>query len=331
MNIGIITLPLDANYGGILQNWALQVVLRRLGHNPITLDYEKRKYSTLVLVNCKRILQRVIGKRVKIVKWSDWDRDPLFDNFIRRNITLSEPFNKYTSILISNNNLDAIIVGSDQVWRPKYSRFVLKERLLSFASKKDIIKIGYAISFGVNNWEFTSKETKECSKLAKQFNALSFRELSGCKMCKTYFGCDSSHVLDPTLLLNKGDYLEICKDIPVSKERFIASYILDPNEQTRSLIKEKQLELKLPVKVFSANHKSMLSIEEWIAIFRDADYIITDSFHGTVFSIIFDKPFHSVFNESRGSERFTSLLRMQKEGSIDTMRSLSIKYLKDNL
>ena len=331
MKIGIITLPLESNYGGVLQNWALQVLLRRLGHEPITIDFEKRSIFRLIMVNLKTILLHFYGKKRPFVRWKDLERNPLFDKFIKSNINLSNLVNHYSKKIIKQYGIEAIIVGSDQVWRPKYSRPFLYDRYLRFIKGMPIKRIGFAISFGVDFWEYNAEETQKCAFFAAKFDALSFREQSGVKLCKQYLNCDAVQVLDPTLLISKDAYIELCSCVPVCREKYIASYIIDKNWNTEKILLGKHSELGIPIKEFTANKNATISIEEWLAMFRDAEYIVTDSFHGTAFSIIFGKKFHCIYNEDRGSERFISLLTLYNMGELEKYKKISIEFLYKSL
>ena len=115
-------------------------------------------------------------------------------------------------------------------------------------------------------------------------------------------------VLDPTLLLDRGEYENLCTDIPAIDYNTLCAYILDLNDGIKQRLKIIANEKGLKLKIVSADNNCSLTVPEWIAMFRDAKYIITDSFHGTVFSIIFNKEFHSIANIGRGGSRFTSLL-----------------------
>ena len=129
-------------------------------------------------------------------------------------------------------------------------------------------------------------------------------------LCNKHLDVEAVQVIDPTLLLDKADYEQLCADIPVESTPFTAVYVLDKSLPKMQLIQKLASEIGLPTKIFSAHHGMTLSIEEWLAMFRDARYLITDSFHGTAFSIIFNKPFVAIGNENRGMTRFNSLLSL---------------------
>lgn len=334
MKIGILTQPLLRNYGCFLQNYALQKILLRLGNDVKTIDYIYPHTSlyTLFFSWMKTIGYYLIGKKTRrFARYQKADsRTQLVDTFVKKNLLVSKIVRKYSKGIIKTNNFDCIVVGSDQVWRPKYNRN-LNEMFLDFARNMSIKRIAYAASFGVDEWEFSSKQTKICSVLAKKFDAISVREESGVALCKDYLDVDATWVLDPTLLLKKDDYLLLCADVPKIHDKILAVYMLDLNEAVKSFCEAEARNRGLIVKYFTAGSNAMLSIPEWLAMFRDASYVITDSFHGTAFSIIFEKEFKCLSNVSRGSARFESLLKMYNSGKLEEMRQFSINWLKNAL
>ncbi|WP_298770872.1 polysaccharide pyruvyl transferase family protein [uncultured Fibrobacter sp.] len=334
MKIAIVTQPLLNNYGGVIQNYALQKILVDLGHVPITLDcrYKPVPWWIYLLSWLKTLLCLFIpGKKRPFAKVKPIEtRLDVFESFITKHISTTIPVTNISSLSNIMHNMDAFVVGSDQVWRPKYAPD-LGDAFLRFLKSSDVRRISYAASFGVDYWEYSSKQTKICSKLARKFNAISVREESGVKLCKENFGVDATWVLDPTLLLKKEDYAEICKDVHFETKQVLAAYVLNIDDSILKLCKTIAKERGLELKFFSADTKANLSIPEWLAMFRDASYVITDSFHGTVFSIIFGKEFKCLYNETRGSARFESLLNLYNSGKLEEMRQFSLNWLKDAL
>ena len=304
MQICIVTQQLKANYGGILQNYALQAILKMMGHNVMTIDYiYKPTLFRFFLSICKSRLRKHDYPDLNYI------RPSAIQNFIDTYINVTNTVHKYKLDIIYQYKIDAIIVGSDQVWRPQYNRGVLEDMFLKFTKDIDIKRIAYAASFGVDTMkEYKVWQIKEAKKLIKKFDLVTVREDSGVKLCKDYLNINAIHVLDPTMLLNKEDYLKICDPVPVDKTNFIAAYILDKTTHISNIttVAEKN---NLSLKLFSADKHLTLTIEEWLSIFRDAKFIITDSFHGTVFSLIFNKPFLTITNKVRGNARIDSLLR----------------------
>ncbi len=310
MKIGIVTQSLANNYGGILQNYALQMILKRLGHIPVTIDFKcpPVDYRTYSYVLVKALVANIIpSKRRPIPKRDINRRSSTMDAFVNKNLLKTNLLDHYYPELVDEYGLDALIVGSDQVWRPIYN-YYLEDMFLQFAVDADIPKIAYAASFGVDNWEFTADQTRSCRRLAHYFKSISVRERSGIDLCRDFLNIDAVEMVDPTMLLSRTDYETLCKDIPVNKKNILAAYVLDLNNEKKRFINKLAEKHNLEVVLFRADLNCSLSIEEWIAMFRDSKYIVTDSFHGTVFSIIFNKPFLSIPNVGRGTTRFTSLL-----------------------
>lgn len=331
MKIGIVTQPLQNNYGGILQNYALQKILKDLGHQVVTYDrnYKSTPWWMYLCSWVKSFIYLFIpGKRRPFAKITSVEKRFAFiQDFISKNISLSVPTTSISHIF--DNNIDAIVVGSDQIWRPKYAPNI-EESYLNFANT-NVRKIAYAVSFGVDYWEYSSKQTLVCSLLAKKFDSISVREESGVVLCKKYLGVKAAWVLDPTLLIKREDYLKLCCNIPIEKKKILAAYVLNLDERILSLCNSLAKEHGLELKFFSADCHAELSIPEWLAFFRDASYVVTDSFHGTVFSIIFKKDFKCLYNESRGSTRFDSLMKLYESGKLEENRIFSLSWLKNAL
>ena len=321
MRIGILTLPLHTNYGGILQAYALQTVLEWMGHDVVVIDTPNVKPSPSLMTLCKRIIKRLLGKHVGVIyEWKhnkeypiiSQHTQPFVDKYIHRKI-VSSPTE------LQEKDFDAIVVGSDQIWRPKYYGKI-ENAYLSFAKKWNIKRIAYAASFGTDDWEYTHKQTIECGNLLKMFDAVSVRESSAVNLCKEHFGVDVQHVLDPTMLLDKEDYIRLIEaaNTPKSKGTLL-NYILDETPEKRTLIEQIAKDKGLvPFRVNSRveDHNAPLEeriqppVEQWLRGFYDAEFVVTDSFHACVFSILFNKPFVVIGNKERGMARFNSLLRL---------------------
>lgn len=301
MKIGILTLPLHTNYGGILQAYALQTVLEQMGNEVHVINREYHVDSS--------------KKTVKGKIWELLENHYYFYNtrkFIQKKI-------HRTSKVISNDqlnnclrlyNFDAIIVGSDQVWRPEYSPNIYNY-FLDFAEAYHVKRIAYAASFGVGYWQFSETEALLCSKLAQKFDAVSVREKSGIGLCEDYLGVKAEFVLDPTFLLNIEMYQSLASQYINTKDinGELFCYILDMTTIKSEIIKCITEDMGMKSSIYSPHTRMVIwPLEKWLRAFMDARMIITDSFHGMVFCIIFNKPFWVIGNESRGVTRFHSLL-----------------------
>lgn len=323
MKIGILTLPLHTNYGGILQAYALQNVLENMGHEAIIISGKVNKikipYFKLPYILFKRFVLRYVFRRdieLFFEKRINSEQPIVCKNtyqFIDKYLTISNiPFNK-----LQVNNFDALIVGSDQIWRPNYCENIY-DSFFEFALKWNVKRISYAPSFGKDSWDYTAKQTQKCADLIHLFDAISVRESGGVRLCKENFNIDSQVVLDPTMLLFASDYVDSLDILNTPKRNGnLMVYVLD-NSKTKSDILE-VINDKLNLKIFKtgSNVEDYLAtldqriqppLEEWLRGFYDADFVVTDSFHACVFSILFKKPFVVCSNQLRGNERFVSLL-----------------------
>lgn len=327
MKIGILTLPLHTNYGGILQAYALQTVLERMGHEVVVFDKILPEPS-LPLWKCpfvysKRLVNKLLGRKDNIVFLEQYvskikpiiqqNTNKFIKNYIHR-----VSFKTFAKIP-NADTFNAIIVGSDQVWRPIYfGEDHVDDAYLAFARGWNIKRIAYAASFGVDKWEYSPLQTETCKSLLHNFDAISVREESGVKLCRECLECKAQLVLDPTMLLDKSDYVKIIKtsNVPKSKGNLLV-YILDETPDKTALIKNIADKYNLkPFRVGSntenihalLNERIQPPVEEWLRGFYDAEFVITDSFHACVFAILFEKQFVVIGNKKRGMSRFFSLL-----------------------
>lgn len=321
MQIAILTLPLHTNYGGILQCYALQTVLEQMGHEVKVLTKPRfgRLYRYLIYpqIVCKQLFERYILRKEITVGKSPYESIYQYtDQFIHRYIHQLE---KRVWTPRMSNQFDAIIVGSDQVWRPEYLGSVpLEDAFLSFATGCSIKRIAYAASFGVDECSYTVKQLEKCTPLLQQFDAVSVREFSGVDICKKYFGVEACQKIDPTLLLDVEDYMQLVSQTDTKPSNGdLMVYVLDETDEKEQIVEA--VSTAKSISFFRANSKVedpsapteeriQQPVEQWLRGFQDADMVVTDSFHGCVFSILFRKPFIAIGNAERGMARFTSLL-----------------------
>lgn len=322
MKIALLNLPFDSNFGGNLQRYALITILQRNGYNVehinLRFNYKLPWYKKPFSYS-KRIIKKLIYHESKPI----FLEQQMTRNAIRKNKATEIFYNKYiphTSIINNKKELsllpkyDAYIVGSDQVWRKSMTRaYGLSTYFFDFLKNDSSRKIAYGVSLGSDQNELTPTEIKELGYLYKQFSAVSVRETSSISLFQNYkwTSPQAIQVLDPTLLLSKEDYDKLIDEGNThlsSGEVFC--YILDKNIEKEKIILKISDQLKL--KPFYINLEGNTSIEQWLRSFQDAKHVITDSFHGLVFSIIFNKPFTLIRNEKRGNARFDSLLKTFK-------------------
>lgn len=356
MKIAILTQPLHSNYGGLLQAWALQRTLTRLGHQVIILNRtftrKPRPFWRRILSRMKHEWLTTTGKRKHYIKVTESLRQ-ISEQYVRkfrdnRYLGLSPVLNSEDELhrYVDSQDFDAFVVGSDQVWRPKYSPHLMTFFLDFVKNDNTVKKIAYAASFGVDEWEFSEEQTKQAAALAPLFDIITVRESSGVKLVADYLKCKATHVLDPTMLLDKEDYIELVNNPTCQlkkSEGELFSYVLDTSEYLSAIITKCSEATKLkpyycnytiPVNRLRPGDKKeecvVPPVEQWLKSFMDAKMVITDSFHGVVFSIIFNKPFWVIANISRGAARFTSILKqfnleeriVNKTSDIDWSKSI---------
>ena len=305
MKIGIFTLPLVNNYGGILQAYALSRVLVGLGHEPwlVNLHLQRSKLSIAYL---KFLVARTLKKELRGAKFNpSYERDT--SGFVAENIPLTAPVCTPADLkaLCEKERFETVILGSDQVFRPSYFADFADCFSLGFLPP-NCTRIAYAASFGGDRLcglKNPADLKAHAANLAK-FKAISVRERDGVKLARECFGVDASWVLDPTLLANKEIYDKFLSHVPQRKG---FAYILDPSPRSEAAIE--LLKKQSGLEIDEVNDRgNRIGIKAWLSAIAGAEFVLTDSFHGCVFSIIFNKPFFVLVNASRGASRFSSLL-----------------------
>lgn len=327
MRVAILTLPFHSNYGGILQAYALQTVLKRLGHEVVIVDADHfyhrpwwRQQIALVAYLFRKYL--LWQETVYVDLWKADHRKRLKEKRMRQFISAHMNILKVNDLRMDfPRDIDAVVVGSDQVWRNRYFSWSyncgIENAYLAFLETKPIKRIAYAASFGTGEWEYTEEETQRCAELLKRFDAVSVREFSGVKLCREKMGySDVVRMPDPTLLLSSEDYRQLFARRKNKQKTapYILYYVLDETSETRTVAEKIASEHGLVIKSITGDketilpRKGNLPVEDWLRGIDEAKYVFTDSFHACVFSIVFRKPFIVVGNQERGTSRFQSLL-----------------------
>lgn len=328
MKIAIVTLPLHTNYGGLLQAFALKSCLQEMGHEVTVLDRAEKmpapKGLKAPLVYARRMLTRLLrgDSAPEVFREKRFRKElPIVGSataaFIDKQIS-PRVLNSFRDI--RKGEYDAFVVGSDQVWRPRYFPGI-EDAFLAFAKGWDVRRVAYAASFGTDELEYGSEQLEKCVALLKMFDAVSVREEAGVRMCSEWFDCDNAvHVLDPVMLLDASVYRELASQVTghPAKGR-IVTYILDKTSQKQSIVDFVRKAGGMDVHDISVNpydkrlplqERIIPSLEQWLAAFADAEFVVTDSFHGCVLSILLHKKFIALGNPGRGMSRFQSLMDM---------------------
>lgn len=329
MKIGILTLVPYDNYGGILQGYALQTILERRGHEAIILRtklYNWVPFRRRILRIIWWIKDRYIHKKAGVSclipgTYLDY-RVKRIKPFIDKHIHFSREFSSTKDLYRyqQDEKYDCFVVGSDQTWRPSLSPDLYHMFCDFLPEESNKKRIAYAASFGVDKNEFNDEQLNKCRSLLRRFKAVSVREESGISLCRDLFGVNAKHVLDPTMLLDKDDYLALINGYkPINENVDLMQYIFFFNHEENDIIAKTSDLLGLePVNLMTryflnqVTDKTMLPdaqlmpVEEWISAYSRAKFVLTDSFHGTVFCIIFNRPFLCV--SPVAVARFKSLL-----------------------
>ena len=245
-----------------------------------------------------------------------WGNPRFLQAFVREHIHQTKPLYSSRELgqAAEEGQFDSFVVGSDQVWREQYAPEIT-DYFLGFLPDSDRRpKVAYAASFGLDRVGISDEKLERCRQLAQRFTAVSVREQSAVRLAKEALAVDARWVLDPTLLLTAEDCQFAARSIGKDWAGVI-TYILDGSEAKSQVASDVSNTFSLPLKALSISPQSedvfladMLPVEEWLRAFAQADFVVTDSFHGCVFSIIHRKTFFVIANGVRGIDRINSLL-----------------------
>ncbi len=313
--VGIVSCYFQKNYGSALQAYATQKILDDLGIENETINYSGLKKS----IKRKKIayyfreslkLDVLLGKigyiRLKIKKMNKFtelssllkSRDEAFNDF-EKNFRISKRINNFEELTVYSKQFDSIMVGSDQLWLP--SNLEADYYTLNWVHS-GVKRISYSTSFGINKLPKSYNEFAR--NFLEKFDYLSVRERTGREIVEEVTGMVPEIVCDPTLLFDKTDWNCIHPDQPLIKEKYIFCYFLGDNPEQRDFVNRLKEKTGLKIvaikflNVYSNNDKNFGDIlpyhagpAEFINYISNAEYVCTDSFHCTVFSIIYEKSF----------------------------------------
>ena len=335
--IHILTHPLGANYGGIMQAYALQQALRQMDYEPVTLDIpfdrrsRLRRWAEAQVRTIKRISydQSIRSERVVLQHTS---------RFVQQHITLSPPLRSDAQLrqYYCEQPAHAYIVGSDQVWRQEFVP-MLDDYFLGFIPEADPVRrIAYAASFGVDPIDIAPERTALYSELLRRFVAISVRESLAVQLLKQRFGATAQWVLDPTMLFTKEEYIDQLglREEPSGE---VFAYMLTHTPHKEELARQiaeshhTTYHLFAPWRHWMERGQGLEAcilppVERWLEGILNAQCVVTDSFHGVAFSLIFGKPFVAIVNNHGGCSRFDTLIKLfdlelHQEGAYELVSS----------
>ncbi|MUK40001.1 hypothetical protein GNP61_00355 [Aliivibrio fischeri] len=322
--IGLVTIHRANNYGAFLQTFATQEVLKKYGDVEIVDYVNKKLESSFDLIRYNGFnIKSIMGATKDILRLVP--RVKVINSFIEDincKYNLSERVNHCDLYeYAKNKEYTHVFCGSDQIWNPvcvSVDNNLNDYYLLNFISD-DTLKISYASSMG--DYKLDVYNSNIIFNELSTFDAISVREKERKNEINKITGKDVVHVLDPTLLLNRSDWLERFCNISsrvkkLSKNKYILFYSVPKVSKTRELLSKVYSLLGFDIisidqdiyPYYKANHKVRdCSIEEFIHLFNNASFVVTDSFHGVCFSIIFRKSFYTT-SPGKLSNRIVSLL-----------------------
>ena len=284
--IGVINLPNGQNVGNILVKFAMFNILKQFGLNATIIT---PKLYPIMKVDLS-FIHRTINSNL---------------------LELKEEFSE-----LHESDYDYLIVNSDQTWA-LYGKYFFDVGFLQFAENWKIPKFIYATSIGSDFWPHNNVKVKErIKKLLKSFSGISFREKGLIKLAEENLGIKGVFVLDPTLLLEQDIYLKEIKDYNntfYNNDKYIFVYNLHPNKILERIAKDSSEKFNYNIKKLQINKNDY--IENFIYGLNNSQAVLTDSFHGTIFSIMFNKPFISFIDTNTrrlGKGRFDSLKEVFK-------------------
>lgn len=342
MRVGVITFHNAHNYGASLQAYALQRALKELGTEPALIHYHPKVIDILYQPVPEKGMKGTLKKirmslrkrpRARLVKYKKYRR------FIEKNFTLLGDYTTYEELKSGGLLLDAYITGSDQVWNPVHTGGFDPAFTLDFV-KSGAKKISYAASVGRALVPDQYREDFRSS--LKTFTAISVREESIRNDIEVLSGQPVTVVLDPTLLLERKAYDAI--KVPARwKERYILVYMMEKNKKMVAFANKISkftgfpiVQRKLPG-IFQNEYDSFYTHDpgEFLGDIEGAEFVLTNSFHGTVFSIIYEKPFLAMLHTNTGARTADLLKLLELESHIvyepEEFRDLNQMKIKDIL
>lgn len=367
MKVGLITYHAAYNYGSVLQTFATQTILEHLGCSCSVINYRfKGQRDFYTLVRKKYGAKIFLLDLIQFPAFGDKKtREKKFEKFISEKLNLTELMENPEDLKAINSCFDVFVSGGDQIWS-KYSSELYHEDwrwmspyLLTFTDNK---KISYASSIG----SMSNKDIQKIVKPLLQYSDIAVREQSAADTLSSCLGRKVNTVIDPTLLLDSKDYFSLL-DIPDYSDKYILYYTLRGYKEVYKQRKELfALSKKYGMPIYaltpfcyfpnSKNYKNVIfsGIEEFLGYINCSQLVVTDSFHGSAFSIIFRKKFYSICKSWDTDYRKSELLRnlglqdrvtdditacdigqevnyFAMEQALNQLRESSILYLKNSL
>lgn len=334
--VGICACYSTLNYGSMLQSFATQEAINKLGYTAEFIRYKKKKSPAFIIKQIPRLLngnlmfdkwlalkKKLLLSLYPSVKHSDNQRKELFRKFGDQYYKcFSEEYYGYENLQKAANKYDTVLVGSDQLWTPGG----LPTNFYNLMFVPDAVnKVSYATSFGVSNIPWYQK--KRTRRYLRRIDHLSVREIRGAEIVGALADREAKVVADPTLLLTAQEWDERIPSKQIVEFPYVFCYFLGENEMHREIAEEFGRKARLQIVstpaldsfvkrdlAFGDEQRFDVGPDDFVNLIRNAEYILTDSFHGTVFSILYHKRFLTLPRFSAGvqsrNSRIESILRL---------------------
>lgn len=340
MKIGILTYHRAHNYGAMLQAYALRTYLHNQGHDVEFIDYwpdsHNKQYTLFKPIRGKSLyfkILNIISDSVTLIRRTI--RMNKFNNFRKKHLGINDSIKYTTNKEPIIERYDCVVVGSDQIWRTQEyeGKHVGIDPMYLCTNIPNTTRcISYAASMGIIS--LTSEDEHLIRTSLKNFNTILVRENS-LKQLVESLGYSAHVVLDPTLLLTKQQWDQLTPSHRYSQKPYVLFYELMPSQEALAFAKKKALSLNCELLIMDSiihtlprkNHISYASPIEFMHAIRDAEFVIATSFHGTAFSIIFEKQFITI-GLKKNADRVKTLL--QQVGITEQYQDLPIETSKIN-
>lgn len=292
-----VTFHHSENYGATLQTYALHRTIRQMGHENIVFEYASEVSKRKINLSPKVFLRNVYIKIATILKKKKNRKlRESFVDFHNRNIIKTRSYRNMNDLRNNVPDVEALITGSDQVWNIKGSQTFVPARFLDFGCK-NLLRFSYAAS--LEKLDYTDEQKIYVKEQLKGFKGISLRETSARNYIHSFTGYDCLQVVDPVLLLSPAEWNELAVE-PRIKEPYILCYQVLSNPLMQKTVN--YLKKKTGYKVVSITPGVIrwinsdytlydVSPEEFLGLYKNAKMVVTTSFHGTAFAILYNKPF----------------------------------------
>ncbi len=341
MKIALVVYRIGPSHGSLLQTYALYKTLQEMGHEITILDRQRNMSLYRKIRNVAARIKNMVIHSYKGPIFYTGDYSPIsmkeLNIFFKKYLaTKTFTFSKANELeRIAGMDFDCFIVGSDQTWRPTFVYDVRYYYLNFLPDNHPARRIAYAPSFGTSEWEYSPWLEEECKDCLVKFSAVSVREDDGVDLCQKHFGVKATHVLDPTMLLKREDYLSLFDNSKARKRKLLSFSVLDKSELATDIIQRISHRMNIDLYQINASHNYTVAdwiepgIDKWLEGIYQAEFVVTDSFHATVFSILMNTPFVTIVNASRGISRIKSLLSMfgLEDRMVDSLEQVTDEQL----